>query len=831
MAERMSRTSCVKRIVESVGGVLSPKEAKQFLEETEALITQRARDLGIDRDIVLRDFIAQTKKEKTEEAILKTRQDLINARKSQEIDERLNAYRSQGLGWKSSWGAFLVGTARNIKSGRYSVAANKRALEEQLVHQLARQLSEQGLLPIFKNKALETDVARELWKLNISPHEIGDAPSGRIPEAAKVAKVLHDNLEYIRLRLNRAGANISKIEGYIGTQSHDMGKIMKAGYDKWRAYMWDSLDHAKTFGELDDVEKEKFLRGSYDALVTGIHLTSKTVESATSSDPFFKFTGPGNKAKRLSQHRKLFFKSADVALDYEKTYGKGGFFDGIMQQVNLGAQNIALLEAFGTNPEAMFLKKLEESQRAGRRADAEEKKATKRLGTAVGVKKLFDQVSGKNNIVDYPTLAAIGVGARAWQSLSKLGGVAIMSLTDIPNTSLERQFQGDNILGSYVSTLNNLFKGRGSKERREIAYSLGFAGRSMLADISGRFSTEDTIPGRLGRSLRLFFKINGLTWLTDVNKIGVSTWMANNVASLRRYDFHKLPKDMQRSFNQYGITPDDWDKIRQSNVRMADGKQYITPDSLRDLDPELFGKGAEGLILRDQLETKLQNYFVDRVNHGVLEPGAYEQYLANWGTRKGTVEGELARTIMQFRAFPIAYITRIWGRALYGKGEPDISAIVQLLVATTLFGYVSGTLADLFKGLSPRPIADSRTAIAAFTRGGGGGILSDIVLGEYSYGKSLTQWATGPTGGTLADIGNVVSAAKQGDKDAIPMAVRAVKSNTPFINLFYTRAAIDYLFFYELQEAMNPGYLARMERNVKKNTGREFIVPPSQTVK
>jgi hypothetical protein len=56
------------------------------------------------------------------------------------------------------------------------------------------------------------------------------------------------------------------------------------------------------------------------------------------------------------------------------------------------------------------------------------------------------------------------------------------------------------------------------------------------------------------------------------------------------------------------------------------------------------------------------------------------------------------------------------------------------------------------------------------------------------------------------------------------------ESEAPFTNLFYTQAALDYLIFYQLQEAANPGYLRRMERNLQREQNQSFIVPPSDTI-
>jgi len=47
--------------------------------------------------------------------------------------------------------------------------------------------------------------------------------------------------------------------------------------------------------------------------------------------------------------------------------------------------------------------------------------------------------------------------------------------------------------------------------------------------------------------------------------------------------------------------------------------------------------------------------------------------------------------------------------------------------------------------------------------------------------------------------------------------------------LFYTRAAMDYLFIYGIMEHNSPGYLRRMERRLEREKGQEFFFPPSQS--
>jgi hypothetical protein len=68
------------------------------------------------------------------------------------------------------------------------------------------------------------------------------------------------------------------------------------------------------------------------------------------------------------------------------------------------------------------------------------------------------------------------------------------------------------------------------------------------------------------------------------------------------------------------------------------------------------------------------------------------------------------------------------------------------------------------------------------------------------------------------------------EQDARGDAIRLLKSNTPFANLFYTKAAFDYLIWYQMQEALNPGYLKRMESRVKRDNDQTYWMPPSSIV-
>jgi hypothetical protein len=203
----------------------------------------------------------------------------------------------------------------------------------------------------------------------------------------------------------------------------------------------------------------------------------------------------------------------------------------------------------------------------------------------------------------------------------------------------------------------------------------------------------------------------------------------------------------------------------------------------------------------------------------------------NQGLMRGTPAGEAIRTIMQLKAFPITYLTKGIASQYHMSGK---AGIAKMMVGSTIMGYLSMATKDILRGKEPRDafsedLAKNKdTFIAAFLQGGGAGIFGDFIFGEANrYGQSFTTTLLGPTAGTADDLYTIYSKVVQGD-DAASNLVRLGLQNAPFINLFYTRAAMEYLFIYGIQEASNPGYLRRMEKRLKTENDQEFIFSPSE---
>ena len=800
-------SDCIRRIIEAsknADGVetLSQKAAANLLDEVKIAAKKNVRD-GFDINDAIAAELTATKVRAKFEGELQKRNAAINILKASELTAKVDELIAEGLTARKALQAILVGVQGTYKAGRLSIDAKYKAIHGKYLGGFVHDLEKNDLMGIVNQKALQPEIERELWA-------IGEGKAGitKSKEALQIAKLIQKYNEAGRVRQNRAGAAIDKLESFTATQSHNRVEIRKQGYETWRDKIIPLLDGERTF---KGVDKEDFLKSTYEVLTTGI---SRKIQQ---DEKLFEFKGPANLAKKISKARVLHFKDADSSIAYRNEFGKRDFMEGVMQNIEHSSRNIALMETLGTNPRAMFEKILSDTQKKYR--GNEDK--IKGLVNDRAIRNFFDEVDGSTMIPESPSLAQVGSVLRGLQTMSKLGGALISSLSDIPLKAAELQFQGRGVLESYGITLSDIRVS--GAERKQLGALLGVYGDGMAGGIAARFSAQDDLPGGMAKLQRLFFKMNGLTWWTDSARLGTGMAMSHRLSQFKGLSFDKLDADTKRLFDNFDIKDTDWEHIRKSATKQVDGREYITPDAIQHID---------GLSdkQKDIIEDKLRAYFIDRADAATITPDARERAILTQGYARGTVAGELLRITMQFKSFPVTMLSKVYGRALYGKGKADIPAMVQTMIMTTLMGYVAMTGKDLLKGREPRPLDKATTWGAAFTQGGGAGLMGDFLMGEYNkFGQTMTTTAAGPTFALLDNLASLYSAAKSGD-DLAAKTLNTAINTMPFANLFYIRPALNYMFIYQLQEAVNPGYLRRMERRVEKENNQKFLIKPSSVI-
>ena len=741
--------------------------------------------------------------------------------------------------------ALLVGSNQIKPGARLSIDAQGKAMTEEFFGMVQHRLQEEDLLTLYNTGALDREIAREMWEIGRAEGRPGISGSR---DAQRIAKILHDFEDGVVNRQNRAGAWIKKRPGYIVRQSHDRFKLRRAGYEAWRDYVLPRLDATLTFKELPPDKVEEMLRGMYDGITSGIHFRSVAEQHA---DEFLGFKGPANLASRLSEERVIHFQSADDWFDYNERFGTSTFREAYAFGMDRAARNIALMEGLGTNPNAM-LDDILNTLRTKHRDNAKQIDKLK----SKQIESWMAELDGSVHVVGNPSAALVSSVARAIQNMAKLGMATVSALTDVPLVASELRFQGHNLLEGYGVALGAVGRGRGNTQQRQTLRLIGVGMDGIRGSVLSRFAATDSLPGRMAKLQNKFFKWNLLSWWTDAHKNGVGLMMANHMATMRNTAFDGLEPDLQRLLSLYDISDLEWYMIRKTGMRQMDGRDYFTPDLARNIPDDVLDTyinikvnkapgskviSAQRERFRDQLETKMRSFYVDRAEFAVPTPGAREFALMRWGTQSGTVLGDALRFIMQFKAFPITVLTRPLSRDIHARGaesirkglfrgQGDMLGLTHTIMAMTAMGYVAMSAKDMARGRTPRDATDPETWMAAAAQGGGFGIYGDFMFGQFNrFGRSFTSSAVGPTFGQADDLVEIYTRFRQGD-DATAQAVRLGINNTPFLNLFYTRMALDYMFLYQIQESLNPGYLGRLQRRIEQNQGQEFMFPPSQAI-
>ena len=374
--------------------------------------------------------------------------------------------------------------------------------------------------------------------------------------------------------------------------------------------------------------------------------------------------------------------------------------------------------------------------------------------------------------------------------------------------------------------------------------ALGVVHDGMLSATTKRFDASDTTAGTTSAITNIFFKMTGLRWWTDQLRTGFARARSHDLALQSDKPWSDIGEDLQRVLGLYGVDEDQW-KILQKAVELGDdGRQYMTPESVNQLPNEAFTDYAKAQgwkttprnlsRARDKIVAGFRSYFYDRSTMAVIEPDATTRSYLHGGTRAGTVEGELLRHLTLFKSFTASVIQKPLAREIYGKGAMSIRemgssemlGLANLIVWNIAFGYLAMTTKDLAKGRTPRDPSDYKTFLAAAAQGGGFGIYGDFLFGDMKnrYGGGAISTLAGPTAGTVEDIVDIFQRLRDGD-DAAAQTFRTALNNTPFINIFYTKWALDYLILNQISEHLSPGYLKRMERRLKEENDQTLLLP------
>ncbi|MBJ9771359.1 hypothetical protein [Acinetobacter baumannii] len=296
---------------------------------------------------------------------------------------------------------------------------------------------------------------------------------------------------------------------------------------------------------------------------------------------------------------------------------------------------------------------------------------------------------------------------------------------------------------------------------------------------------------------------------------------ANKAIKSKFKELDKKVTQLDEEFSQY-----------QSKVNERQQKRQLVIDRIYSgIDAE---KTELAKKIKDQVASQLQAHLLDEQGMAVIEAGLRERTWMTVGA-KGTITGEVFKGLMQFKSFSASFLMRQGSRTMAQEGLKGKAAYaIPLMVSMTLLGGLVVQLREILNGNDPQTIYDSndpKKATSFFMRslvaGGGLPVLGDIlVAGTDTSGRDANSFVSGPLGSDFTSllgltVGNLTQYNEGKDTNFGNEAFKFVKGKIPAQNLWYTKAAINRMFFDEIQDTIAPGYREKALRKAERQQDRE----------
>lgn len=710
--------------------------------------------------------------------------------------ERLD-YRHRGLmrRFHASMSEFLTGLDRNLITGRP------------------------------KNKAQMRNVIKELR---------GEATDDAA--ARSMAGAIRHAFNDMRRMFNEAGGLIGDLENWI-PQSHNSRAVGKAGFDRWLAEIAPRLDWKRIEDPLtgrpmqaadgpppSEEAQRRFLKETYDNIVF----------DRTSRDAVYGRVRGTAMYRKHSEQRVLHFKTADDWIAYNKQFGKGDPFASIMGHAHRMARDVALMRELGPNPGlgAEYRAQLWDQKARGneRLAAAAKKDANIAL-------RMFRILSGGKapETRQQEFWATFFSSARHVMTSAFLDKAIVASISDINTVRLAAQamkLNPANVLARQVGLLSSRASRMELARAGWIADSLSDAGAALA-----RFQQE-TPPAEVAELLATTsMRMQGLSQWTDNMRVAFQAETAGAIADMKG-PLSKIDHPIADFLRRAGVTDAEFaDFTNPAYLFRADnGATFASPFHWRavtEMDPkradEVFDK-IQGMI-DEQLEIAVPTQSL--LARSMVDAAAHD-------LTPGTLPYELLKSMTMFKSFPMTFTVNQYRRMM---SQPTVGGRIgyglNVAGGMTILGALSLQIGSLLNGRDPEDMTTGDFWGRAIVRGGGLGIVGDIVsTGQASWGGGFGSYLIGPLPQAAQDawdltIKNVYEFATGQDTKFAQELGRIGKRYTPMGQTPLLGPTLDRLFWDQLSVLLDPeaaDALARAAQRHEKRTGAaSWWMPGSAT--
>lgn len=757
------------------------------------------------------------------EAALKKRQAVLQITAQQAIANDVRRFKGDKPGAAAE--AILASDDRapyfNVEFRAKAIANEHFAMMNGILDRFSRNAFGQ-----VRNLATLRDVIREAFG-----EDTGNAA------AKELAHAWLDAAESLRLRFNASGGAIGKLEKWGMPQVHNMLAVRAVPFEQWRDFL---MGNAET-GQARLLDPQRMLDESGAPMTPQkLELALRGVYETISSDGWNdRRAGALTGSKLGNRHqdsRFLIFKDADSWLQYAQKFGRplskvseaidpgASMFDAMVSHIHGMSQDIALMQRLGPNPAATIrwitdgLKK--EAHRPQHAGTSRIKRAK---SSAIRIENMYKELTGGFD-VENEGLARFMQGVRAWESAAKLGGAVISSIGDVATQITSRRFNGlpaVRVVGDYVGSL----KPSSAADRAHAARQLFIADRAIRT--MGAYSrwTGETmngeIPARLADAVMSLSYLS--KWTDDGHRLfNHQVWAA--ITDNRNQAWASLSPRFRRMFERYGLGQNNWDSIRSTALELDGGAEWIMPKNIPD----------------QSLSQRLSEMILAESEFAVPTSSLRIRAAVNARLHKGSVPGEIGRTVLQFRGFPLQLFW-MHGRRMMASGRVGaLDYAATLFISSTVMGMLALQLKQIVAGKDPmnmNPDQNPQFLAQAAFQGGGLGIMGDFLKSatDRTGTKSFMTTQMGPTASTIDDLAQFASVKRDasgklhiGPGNKGKALRQLIQNNLPGSTLWYTRLAFSREVLDKLQAEIDPTYyesFSRMEKRAQQD-GTQFYWRP-----
>jgi hypothetical protein len=573
---------------------------------------------------------------------------------------------------------------------------------------------------------------------------------------------------------------------------YNQSKISKLGKENFVAKMKQFIDLVKTFkhtkamdvdGKLDMAIVDDMIGNTFDNIIQG-------------NGVLFTNASVARDLGKIKKSRQMFYVYKDWRSwgQSNATFGDDSLMKAWMSDIHVSGNQSGMAKIMGSSPQDMYNKMREiEVKKRGNSP----KESVKHLANDG----IFKQLLGANQGTFNPTIASLGIADRAISSMARLGDLVLKSVSDNAQVGGMAQRLTGEFWGPYFNSLRNAFNIMPSAERQYLAKTMAASLNTHMGAVARHVDLGDmgSVFNRL--SNKFFYGTASTAW-DNANKLSAMEPVMRAFGKNSKRGFNALNTQQQKTLSRFNISEVEWDGLR---AQTKDG--LFTVDNVNNMsDADLKSlwnktdKSSSLMDYRDDLYRKVFGMFDTAHEFSTLNPTAYTRMISSGNFQAGTPHGELWRSVMQFKSYPIQYFRRVvtGGMQDMDSNSAKLMYALNMTMGTIMLEALSQTLVAIGQGLSPpdptKMSNSERSKYFLKLLSGGAGIFNKVMdpksqdknLFVSMFNTAALRLAEDPFVAAFALASGNLEGAKKSAKDFVNVAnpLGTVPLVSPYVNSF-----------------------------------------------